>query len=143
MIKNLKIPLVTSLSSSGLGFFSFLQAAMQALMRTGLDQNSSGISRTSLIALSIYAKERQPFAFISIFEKIAALALTSSGLSVTGIFAAFCLRFYYELWEDFDRIDVDNERRISEKEFTTGYHILNEDYNLKITNPHETFEILL
>jgi Ca2+-binding EF-hand superfamily protein len=53
------------------------------------------------------------------------------------------LRFYYELWEDFDRIDVDNERRISEKEFTTGYHILNQDYNLKITNPHETFEILL
>ncbi len=50
------------------------------------------------------------------------------------------LRFYYELWEDFDKIDIDNERRISEKEFTNGYQILNNEWGLKITNPHDTFE---
>jgi hypothetical protein len=46
------------------------------------------------------------------------------------------LRFYYELWEIFDKIDVDNERRISEKEFKDGVPILVNEWDLKITDPH-------
>jgi len=45
------------------------------------------------------------------------------------------LRFFYELWEDFERMDIDGERRLSMKEFTAGVPILTNEWNIKIANP--------
>lgn len=51
-------------------------------------------------------------------------------------FLLIYLRFFYELWEDFERLDVDGERRLSEKEFTAGVPLLVKDWQIQITNPH-------
>lgn len=52
------------------------------------------------------------------------------------------LKFYYELWVDFQTIDVDGERRLSVKEFTDGVPLLTSEWKLKIPDPHATFEEL-
>jgi hypothetical protein len=58
-------------------------------------------------------------------------------------FLLIYLRFYYELWEDFEKLDVDGDRRVSEKEFLHKYEYLVNDWHIKIDNPKETFEGLL
>ena len=52
------------------------------------------------------------------------------------------LRVYWELWEDFDHIEVDGDRRISLKEFLNGYKTL-ERWGVFLKDPQATFEELL
>ena len=53
------------------------------------------------------------------------------------------LRFYYELWEDFQTMDVDGERRINESEFVAGKDMLANDWHIKMEDPSATFKQLL
>ena len=53
------------------------------------------------------------------------------------------LRFYYELWEDFKAIEIDGDRRISEKEFIDGSPLLINDWKLKIDDPKAKFAEIL
>ena len=55
-------------------------------------------------------------------------------------FLMIYMRLYYELWEDFEDMQLDGDRRISEKEFKNGYHILVSDWKLKIDDPDATFK---
>ena len=50
------------------------------------------------------------------------------------------LRFYYELWEDFEKIDVNDERRLSQNEFKNGAKLLTEEWKIKIDDPEVTFK---
>jgi len=51
------------------------------------------------------------------------------------------LRFYYELWEDFEKMDAgDGDRRISEAEFVKGKDILVNEWKLKIDDPSAKFQ---
>lgn len=52
------------------------------------------------------------------------------------------LRLYYTLWLEFDALDVDGERRLSEAEFVAGRGRL-AAWGLKIKNPQATFQELL
>ena len=54
-------------------------------------------------------------------------------------FTLIYLRFYYELWEDFEKMEVDGDRRISETEFVNGKDILIKDWKLKIDDPKAKF----
>lgn len=59
-------------------------------------------------------------------------------------FTLIYLRFYYELWEDFEKMDEgDGDRRISEAEFVKGKDILINDWKIKIDDPSAKFQEIL
>lgn len=49
------------------------------------------------------------------------------------------LRQYYEYWVAFDRIDTNDDRRVSKDEFEKAVNIMNK-WGLKITNPAVSFK---
>ena len=53
------------------------------------------------------------------------------------------LRLYYELWEDFEKMDAEGERRISEVEFVKGKDILVNEWHLKIDDASAKFKQIL
>lgn len=84
-------------------------------------------------------------AYRSSLTKVKSKCELTDGLVSRGGFkwTLIYLRFYYELWEDFEKIDSDGERRISEVEFTKGKDILINEWKLQIDDPHAKFEELL
>lgn len=52
------------------------------------------------------------------------------------------LRQYYHLWIEFEQLDIDGERRISEKEFVNGRGKL-ASWGIKVADPVATFQNLL
>jgi len=53
------------------------------------------------------------------------------------------LRQYYTLWSDFQHIQLDGDRRVSETEFVKGAPYLDHSWGIRIKNPSETFKGLL
>lgn len=53
------------------------------------------------------------------------------------------LRQYYTLWTDFQTIEQDGDRRISENEFVQGAPYLDHSWGIRIKNPQEIFKTLL
>lgn len=52
------------------------------------------------------------------------------------------LRMYYEFWQYFETLDVDNDRRVSEVEFIRGLPMMS-SWGVIITNPKDTFKEIL
>lgn len=53
------------------------------------------------------------------------------------------LRQYYTLWEKFDRVEINGDRKVSVNEFTAGAPYLSRSLGIKINNPSDTFNGLL
>jgi Ca2+-binding EF-hand superfamily protein len=53
------------------------------------------------------------------------------------------LRQYYTLWQEFEKIEVNGDRRVSVTEFNNGAPFLQKAMGIRIKNPTETFQQLL
>ena len=84
-------------------------------------------------------------AYQASLKKVRSTNPLTEGLVSRGAFkfTLIYLRFYYELWEDFQTMDVDGERRINLQEFLSGVDTLRNQWNMKIEDPEATFKELL
>jgi hypothetical protein len=87
-------------------------------------------------------------AYQASLKKVKSTNPLTEGLVSRGAFkfTLIYLRFYYELWESFEKIDTGadgQDRRISEAEFVKGADILINDWKLKIDDPSAKFKQIL
>ena len=85
-------------------------------------------------------------AYQASLKKVKSTNPLTEGLVSRGAFkfTLIYLRFYYELWEDFQNMDTEGQdRRLNEAEFEKGKEILNSQWNMKIEDAKATFAELL